>query len=175
MRILQPVRKTEPAPQDSSIIKCFVFSGQDFLGWDCFQKRIVSVGSSQNADILLDHPEIQDIHAIFYRKGNQVVISDKTTSGQVRVNGQTVRTYILKPLDMVSIGPFTLKLKLNNITEPSPHPDAQVSHTPEANHHQEPHQSSNSPTRYKVIFNGRIADGYSFEDVKLKIARRFCL
>jgi hypothetical protein len=96
----------------SFITQFFIFKEEVHLGWDCFNKEKISIGSSGKADLVLEGSEIFDIHAIVYLKGNQVVVSNQAKNGGVLVNNQAVETAILGRFDYLDIGPYTIKIKL---------------------------------------------------------------
>lgn len=125
MNLPEGNKETEMMSQNSCIIECFVFREQKCIGWDCFHKKSFSIGRSKKADLVLADENISDIEAFFYSKGDQIkIICDKNGNNGVRVNGKEVSTYILKPLDIVSIGPYTLKIKLQKISGQTPDIDA---------------------------------------------------
>lgn len=101
--------------QNISVAEVYVFKGKDYVGWDCFTKKKISVGSSKDADLVLDDLDIREIQALLYFdfEGDKIVVSDQTVGHGVRVNGLTVDTCILGQLDSISIGPYNLKIKLH--------------------------------------------------------------
>ncbi len=102
--------------ENSFVAQVFVFEGEEYIGWDCFNKSKVTVGKSKSADLVLSGSDISDRHAVFYVKHDQIIVSDKESS-IVQVNGKRVETCILGPLDVVDIGPYTLKIRLKRIVD----------------------------------------------------------
>ncbi len=94
------------------VAQVFIFQGEDYLGWDCFYKDKISIGRSENADLVLRDDTLSDIQANVYFKGDQVIVSDQTKGRGVFVNNKAFKTVILGPLDYVDIGPYTIKVKL---------------------------------------------------------------
>jgi hypothetical protein len=107
-------RPTEPSPSEVTatdrVAQFFIFKGVTFIGQDCFSQARISIGSSTEADLTLENKSIAPVQAYVYLKEGQVIISDQTTRG-VRVNGTFQKTAMLRPLDLVDIGPYTLKIK----------------------------------------------------------------
>ncbi|MFV1951401.1 MAG: FHA domain-containing protein, partial [Nitrospinota bacterium] len=101
--------------QNISVAEVYVFRGKDYVGWDCFTKKKISVGSGKDADLVLNDPDIWEIQAFlyFYFEDDKIVVSDQTVGHGVRVNGLAVDTCILGQLDSISIGPYNLKIKLH--------------------------------------------------------------
>jgi len=94
-----------------TITQVFIFKGEECLGWDCFFRDSISVGSDPHADIYLDDANVADIHAMIYFKRGQILVSTKSPENHIAVNGKTVGSCILRSLDFISIGPYTLKIK----------------------------------------------------------------
>jgi hypothetical protein len=98
------------ASEASLVAQIFIFKGVNFVGQDCFAQERISLGSGEHADLLLQGEGIADIQAYVYLKEGQIIISDRTANG-VRINGIFQKTAMLRPLDLVDIGPYTLKIK----------------------------------------------------------------
>jgi len=92
------------------VTQIFIFKGVNFVGQDCFVKERIRLGSSENADLTLPGEGIADVQAYVYLKEGQIIISDRTSNG-VRINGIFQKTAMLRALDLVDIGPYTLKIK----------------------------------------------------------------
>lgn len=122
MSQIVPLKKFKNEDSDVSlagsfVAQMFVFQGEQYLGWDCFDKNNVVVGKSPHADLILDEKYISEIHAIFHMKDDQIIISDQNSENGVRVNGKAVDTCSLGPLDVVSIGTYTIKTRLKKIQD----------------------------------------------------------
>lgn len=102
------------------VSQVFVFKGETLIGWDCFYKHSIRVGSHPESDILLDDPSIAGRHAVFYIKGNKIVVSARAHELDLRVNHKRATSSILTPLDYVGIGPYTLKVKIPDRSDPGP-------------------------------------------------------
>ncbi|MDY7034067.1 MAG: AgmX/PglI C-terminal domain-containing protein [Thermodesulfobacteriota bacterium] len=97
------------------ILQLFVFHGENYLGWNCFNKGKISVGRGQGADLVLDDPSLSDIQAVFCLQDDQIRVINASANGGVLVNGKTIETFVLGPLDFVSIGQYSLKVKVKRI------------------------------------------------------------
>jgi|GEM_PF-3259203 len=105
------------ATTDRSVLKFMIFEGKTFLRSERFSKEKVVVGKSLEADLILHGRNVFDIHAFFYRKHDQVFVSDGDLGSGVMVNGRFVSSRALSPLDLVFIGPYTLKVELEKALE----------------------------------------------------------
>ena len=105
----------EAISQNGSIIQFFLFHGENYLGWDCFNKGNISVGRSAEADLVLEDPNVSDIQAIFSLEGDRVIVRDEGCGSGVYVNGEAKEICVLNPLDFVTIGSYTVKVKLKRI------------------------------------------------------------
>jgi len=185
--------KTETAdvPENGLVAQFFVFRGDEFLGWDCFNKERVTAGSSTEADLVLSGDNVADIQAAFRFNGNQVIVSNEDHGRGLLVNGKPVTTSLLGPFDAVTIGPYDLKIKLKGPVDrcsdmeisafSGPTSESVVSVldlaqgsaakelTPKENPIEKEARAEEdlgNGNRYKVIFNGKILGGCQCEDVK---------
>ncbi|MFH2066186.1 MAG: AgmX/PglI C-terminal domain-containing protein [Pseudomonadota bacterium] len=103
---------------ECAIIQVFIFREEVHLGWDCFHQEKVSIGSSDQADLVLKGPDIADIHARVCLKNNQVAVISGNPNGSVLVNNQAVEEAILGRFDYLDIGPYTIKIKILESKKP---------------------------------------------------------
>jgi hypothetical protein len=122
----------ETEKQPSKIAQFMVFKDLDVIGRKFFSGDQVTIGQSPQADLVLEGPEIEDIHAIVYFKGEQIIISDQTSLLSLLVNGKVEKTASIGPLDLIEIGPFSIQIRMLPNTacrvlplkpEPEPDPD----------------------------------------------------
>ncbi len=106
------VKKEKQTARKSAVIECFVYQGEELLGWDCFAQQSVSVGRNAKADIVLEEETIADVHAVFYVTGNEITVFNINIDDSVRVNDELVSTRSLGTMDFVKIGPYTMKVKI---------------------------------------------------------------
>ncbi len=115
--------KKDAENQGNSVIAKFhVFKGEEYLGWDCFSRKRIMAGSSCWADLVLpggceEGRGVEGISALFTISPDGVLVEDFSTGKQVMVKGQPVNSCILGPLDYVTIGPYSIKIKLSLICE----------------------------------------------------------
>lgn len=107
-------REKSDTQAGGSVALIYIFKGDIYLGWDCFTRESITVGRSQSADLILDDPNISDVEAEFNFKKKKISVSGSAESGGVAVNGQTVKGATLKPFDFVTIGAYTLKVKVKS-------------------------------------------------------------
>ena len=103
---------------ESRMAQFYIFKDEIHLGWDCFDKHTISIGSSEKADLVLKGDGIADIHAVVHLKNDQTVIHSENPAGQIRVNNRNVNTAILGRFDYIDIGPYTIKIKLLKSQKP---------------------------------------------------------
>ncbi|MBA4367261.1 MAG: hypothetical protein C0403_06440 [Desulfobacterium sp.] len=109
---------TKESGVGSMISQFFIFKQEVHIGWDCFYKEKISIGSSEKADLVLKGNDISDIHAIVYLKNNQIVVISQNRDENVLINNQPTETAILGRFDYLDIGPYTIKIKLLESTNP---------------------------------------------------------
>ncbi len=100
---------------NSRIAQFYVFCGEKYLGWDCFDKKRVTIGKGPVADLVLSDDKISDIQATFTIIGNRIIVSDEGAKGALLVNDQIISNCPISPLDSVKIGKYTIKIKLKKI------------------------------------------------------------
>ncbi|MBN2297789.1 MAG: FHA domain-containing protein [Deltaproteobacteria bacterium] len=93
------------------VIQIFVFNGDEYLGWDCFCREKVSIGSHASSDLVLKHEMIMPHHADVQIVGSgDVLISLNETEIDI-CRDTTKKSLIIDQFDSVKIGPYTLKIK----------------------------------------------------------------
>jgi hypothetical protein len=97
------------------VAQVFVFDGDNYLGWDCFEKSVILVGSGEDADLVLPDLGTGPAQASIRLNGVGAVLEDLTGAGAVQVNGSPVKTWRLSPLDAITVGRFTLKVRTKSV------------------------------------------------------------
>ncbi|MEW5802210.1 MAG: FHA domain-containing protein, partial [bacterium] len=108
--------KPETHLEDGKVLQFSIFEGNNLIKNEHFYKEKVIVGKSEEADLVLQGRNISNIHAFFYVHGDQISVSDGNLGSGIMVNGRFISTRVLTPSDSVLIGPFTLKIKLDQDT-----------------------------------------------------------
>jgi len=135
--------ESEGGLQEGTVAQFFIFQGEDYLGWDCFHHKKVSIGRGKGADLVLDGQDILDIHVSVYFRDHHIIVSAENSEHKVIVNGKHVHQCILRPFDYLTVGPYTLKVKLKRMTTCQA-PDMEVS-TKDSHLPSDPHTSKADP------------------------------
>lgn len=99
--------------RDDRVIQIFVFRGEEYLGWDCFQKESIVIGRSSKADLIIDDADIAAFQAIVgYLNGTISVDLFESKSNRKT----TVRP---GQFDSIEIGAYKLKIKVEQICNQS--------------------------------------------------------
>lgn len=85
-----------------------------------FNKEQITIGSSQEADLYLDHHSVADIHAQVDFKDDQVFLTNNFPQNGLRLNGRAVGLAELQHEDVIDIGPFSLKIKMTAVESQIP-------------------------------------------------------
>ena len=85
-----------------------------------FNKDQITIGSSQDADLCLEHHSVEQIHALVHYRDNQVFLTNNYPQNGLRLNGRTVGLAELQHEDVIDIGPFSLKIKMTAPEPPEP-------------------------------------------------------
>jgi hypothetical protein len=169
----------DPAP----IAQVFVFKDEACLGWDCFYKQTIRIGRDPGMDIRLNDAAVADKHAEVYIKGDKIVVSATTHELELRVNDQRVTSAILNTLDYLTIGPYTLKIKLPQIKNKRPPLTLPKSVSPIADRPHvvekwrrladkpEPAASPQNANHFHLIFNGDLVVGVAPETIEAKLCK----
>ncbi|MRR35311.1 hypothetical protein EG829_11640, partial [bacterium] len=90
------------------VIQIFVFRGEEYLGWDCYSKPEITIGSAEGVDLVLEDSEVRDIHAIVYLEQGRIMATYGMDEDR---GGETPGPVVIRALDLLRIGPYTLKIK----------------------------------------------------------------
>jgi hypothetical protein len=104
----------------------YVFSGESYLGWDCFDSPSVKVGGSAFADLVLDDPDIDDIQAEFFIANGRIRVVNLGREGLLTVNNRAVSESPVGSFDVVKIGRYTVKVKLKKMMGTAPEPRSEM-------------------------------------------------
>lgn len=112
----QLITDNNPKAMTGFVTQFFVFSGETYLGWDCFDSPSVKVGSSAFADLVLDDPDLEDIQAEFVIENGRIRVVNLGTKDVIIVNNRSVANCIIGSFDVLKIGKYTIKAKLKKIS-----------------------------------------------------------
>jgi outer membrane biosynthesis protein TonB len=91
----------------------FIYENLAYVRDRLFDKDRISIGRSPKADVVLDHQSIADFHALVHFEGEQAFLTNKFPNNGLRLNGRSVHLEALQHEDVIDIGPFSLKIKMN--------------------------------------------------------------
>jgi len=89
-----------------------IFEHSSFIGERLIAKDHISIGSSHEADVVLDHEGVANIHAFVHFDNGQAYLKNKYPNNGLSLNGRAVKLSELNHRDVIEIGPFSLKIKL---------------------------------------------------------------
>jgi len=98
--------------ESASVLQLFIFHEGRFFGTECFVQPVVVVGRSPDVDLQLDDDSISRHHARFTVTSNGILLEDMGSSNGTLVNGTVIDKCAVDSRHEVSIGAFTLKLKV---------------------------------------------------------------
>ncbi len=105
-----PSAESSPFPE----VHFSIYENSSYLGKSVFAKEQISIGSSPHADVVLYHQSVADIHAFVRFEEGQAFLSNKYPNNGLSLNGRSVKSSKLKHRDVIEIGPFSLKTKLED-------------------------------------------------------------
>ena len=91
----------------------FIYQNLAYVSDQRFAKESISIGRSPQADVVLDHNSVADIHALVHFEGEQAFLTNKYPNNGLRLNGRSVSIESLRHEDVIDIGPFSLKIKID--------------------------------------------------------------
>jgi len=110
----------------NELLVIYVFEGERYLGWDCFAKDVVRVGTSGEPDILLKDSSLPRLEIEVRLFEGRVFVFDPADSRQLRVNGEVVRARALSRLDVVNLGRYNLKVQKRQRASDVEDPDVRL-------------------------------------------------
>jgi hypothetical protein len=104
-------RSGRPEPRTQAHI--FIYENLAYVSDRRYAKDRISIGRSPSADIVLDHPSVAGIHALVHFEGRQAFLTNKFPNNGLRLNGRKIQLGMLAHEDVIDIGPYSLKIKMN--------------------------------------------------------------
>jgi hypothetical protein len=95
----------------------FIYKNLAYVSDRRFVKERISIGRNPNADVVLDHQAVADIHALVHFEGEKAFLTNKFPQNGLRLNGRSIMLEVLEHEDVIDIGPFSLKVKMGTATE----------------------------------------------------------
>jgi Inner membrane component of T3SS, cytoplasmic domain len=108
-------------PQYQPQAHIFIYENLAYVNDLRFIQDRISIGSNPKADVVLDHQSVEDFHAWVYFDGPQAYLANKFPNDGLRLNGRSAQLEVLQHEDVIDIGPFSLKVKMNALPQmPAP-------------------------------------------------------
>lgn len=120
------------APEHLATARFFVYENLKFIGERAFEKASILIGKDINADLVLNHQAVADIHALVEFKNGQAFIQNKNTGNGLRLNGYAVDQSMLNAEDVIQLGPFSIIFRHDGndaAQTKEPETDTTVDHT----------------------------------------------
>ena len=108
--------KQMPVPTNA---RFYVYEDKTFIGESAFDQDFILIGKSRNADLILDHQAIADIHALVQVKQGQAFLVNKNIGNGLRLNGESIKESKLAAEDIIQIGPYSIIYRTGLPVEPS--------------------------------------------------------
>ena len=94
-------------------VRFYVYRDKDFVVENAFCQNHISIGSSPDADLVLDHGAVSALHAFIYFSEGQAVLSNKFPNNGLRLNGLSVEEAELLPKSIIDIGPYSIQVSIH--------------------------------------------------------------
>ncbi|MGD9186580.1 MAG: AgmX/PglI C-terminal domain-containing protein [Desulfobacteraceae bacterium] len=104
----------KPEPSNSPLAHFFIYENLNYVADSRISKEQISIGRSHNADLVLNHNAVADIHAFVHFEGRQAFLTNRYPDDGLHLNGRSVHLAKLQHEDVIAIGPFSLKVKIEN-------------------------------------------------------------
>ena len=91
---------------ESPLAHFFIYENLNYIADSRISKEQISIGRSRNADVVLDHKAVKDIHAFIHFEGQQAFLTNRYPEDGLRLNGQSVHLAKLRHEDVIDIGPY---------------------------------------------------------------------
>lgn len=95
-----------------------VYENKLFVGESSFDQDFILIGKSGNADLILDHQAIADIHALIQIREGEAFIVNKNIGNGLKLNGESIRESRLNTEDIIQIGPYSIVYRSDLPVEP---------------------------------------------------------
>jgi len=92
-----------------------IYENLAYVGDQRFEKEEISIGRSPEADVVLNHATVANIHALVHFEAGQAFLTNRYPENGLRLNGRPVDLQSLQNEDIIDIGPFSLKVRMAEI------------------------------------------------------------
>jgi len=127
---LQHVHKINKESGTEDISTQFlIYRNSTYLQKIEFAQPEVTIGKSPEADLVLDHSSVEDIHANLFFQSGQILLTNNKPNNGLCVNGHSVIKTVLQLWDVIDIGPFSIVIQKStkNPLDPSDNPKPETS------------------------------------------------
>ena len=95
------------------VLQVFIFKSGEFVDTDVFSQNRVLVGrDTDSADLVLNSTHVSRRHAVIEHDGTKVTVQDAGSKNGIYVNDEKVVRREVTRHDKITVGDFTLKMKL---------------------------------------------------------------
>ena len=99
------------ANKTSSVLQVVIMRDGLLVGTEVFLPGAYRMGSSAEADLRLDDPSVDPIHATLHFKDGKIAVEDKGSKAGLFVNGNKVKVCQIRSIDELMCGPFVIKAR----------------------------------------------------------------
>ncbi len=92
-----------------------IYENLAYVGDRPLDKALISIGRNPQADVVLNHDSVADIHALVKVEAGQAYLTNRYPENGLRLNGRPVDLQWLKHEDVIDIGPFSLKVRMDEV------------------------------------------------------------
>ncbi len=94
-------------------VRFYVYRDKYFVVENAFCQNHISIGSSPDADLVLDHEAVSAMHAFIYFSEGQAVLSNRFPNNGLRLNGLSVEEAELLPKSIIDVGPYSIQVSIH--------------------------------------------------------------
>ena len=97
---------------DASVLQIVILNDGTLVGTEVVLPGTYAIGSDAASDLVLEDATVSSSHATLTYRDGRVFLEDAGSIGGLLVNGERTVSSEIKPKDDVTIGPFTLKIRV---------------------------------------------------------------
>ncbi|MFZ5468631.1 MAG: AgmX/PglI C-terminal domain-containing protein [Myxococcota bacterium] len=110
----------------AAVLQVVILRDGLLVGTEVFVPGTYVVGSAPTCDLRLDDTTVEPNHAVLYFQNGKAAVQDQGGTSGVFVNGHRVTACEVRPVDEVTCGPFSLKVRVigqKPAAKPAPPPE----------------------------------------------------